>query len=120
MRLVEGESEREGRVEVCINKRWGTICYHGWSDEDATTVCRQLGYWEGILCSDSMFDQCLITSIIMKIQDTPTTILEMDINQYICNKSHALAQSSDCWIVPTEQTQTLSAIKIRTVEWFAA
>ena len=47
MRLVEGESETEGRVEVCINKRWGTVCYDGWSHEDATTVCRQLGYWEG-------------------------------------------------------------------------
>ena len=47
MRLVEGESETEGRVEVCINKKWGTICYDGWSNEDATTVCRQLGYWEG-------------------------------------------------------------------------
>ena len=49
VRLVEGESETEGRVEVCINKRWGTICRDTrWSDEDATTVCRQLGYWEGI------------------------------------------------------------------------
>ena len=49
VRLVEGESETEGRVEVCINKRWGTICRDArWSDEDAITVCRQLGYWEGI------------------------------------------------------------------------
>ena len=47
MRLVEGESEKEGRVEVCMNRRWGTVCRDGWSDEDATTLCRQLGYGEG-------------------------------------------------------------------------
>ena len=41
---MEGESETEGRVEVCINKRWGTVCSDMWSDNNAMTVCRQLGY----------------------------------------------------------------------------
>ena len=53
VRLVEGESEREGRVEVCINKRWGSICSDGWSNEDATTVCIQLGYWDGNFIANS-------------------------------------------------------------------
>ena len=76
MKLVEGEAETEGRVEVCINKRWGTICRDTrWSDEDATTVCRQLGYWEGISNSDSIFDECLITAVIM-------ILLKYRIHQY--------------------------------------
>lgn len=29
----------EGRVEVCINQAWGTVCETGFGAEDAGTVC---------------------------------------------------------------------------------
>ena len=44
LRLVGGSSENEGRVEICYDNQWGTICDNGWSSEDAKVVCRQLGF----------------------------------------------------------------------------
>ena len=43
VRLLEGSSSLEGRVEVCKNGAWGTVCDDGWGKTDATVVCRQLG-----------------------------------------------------------------------------
>ena len=39
-----GSNQYEGRVEVCINDQWGTVCDDGWSSVDATVICKQLGY----------------------------------------------------------------------------
>ena len=44
IRLVGGTENSEGRVEICINDQWGTVCDDGWSSIDAQVVCNQLGY----------------------------------------------------------------------------
>lgn len=46
LRLFGGQVETEGTIEVCQSGSWqgGTICDDSWDNNEATVVCRQLGF----------------------------------------------------------------------------
>ena len=44
LRLQGGANNRTGRLEICNNNMWGTICDDLFGTPDATVACRQLGF----------------------------------------------------------------------------
>ncbi len=38
------DSVRDGRVEMCLSRVWGTVCSNQFSDADAEVVCSQIDF----------------------------------------------------------------------------
>lgn len=49
VRLVNGSSVLEGRVEICINRVWGTVCSEAFTVDEARVTCHSLGMISGDL-----------------------------------------------------------------------
>ena len=41
---LQGGTTTQGRVEICNNNIWGTVCDDLWGTVDAQVACRQLGF----------------------------------------------------------------------------
>ena len=51
VRLENGMKTTEGRVEVCFNGHWATVCSDEFTLMDGQVICNQLGF-EGIIMLD--------------------------------------------------------------------
>ena len=64
VRLQDGVSSSNGRVEFCQYRTWGTVCNEGWDDNDARVVCGQLGYSNPEGINDIPKTLCLLNTFI--------------------------------------------------------
>ena len=114
LRLAGGNVANEGRVEICLNNEWGTICDDNWSTSDANVVCSALGFSDS---SKFIFQDyiCLITNESVFAQmlwhlAVPTLVLETMTSCW--TMSAALGQSLPSW---TAILIPLSAVNMATM-----
>ena len=51
VRLSDGATARDGRVEVYVSGRWQSVCSNDWNLHDADVACRQLEYSYAVVAS---------------------------------------------------------------------
>ena len=47
VRLINGPNAWRGTLQIFYAGHWGTICDNAWDNNDASVVCRQLGFYNG-------------------------------------------------------------------------
>ena len=55
VRLVNGPTKYEGRVEVYYNGEWSTVCDDGWDLNDAQVVCNELDLGNAVVARHNAF-----------------------------------------------------------------
>ena len=79
------DSLATGRIELCYQGLWRTLCKNSWSREDAAVACNQLGFSKaGKSCSTlwriSTYYSCIQTGAINGSADFRTTVGLMPIS----------------------------------------
>ena len=88
VRLVGGTFVAEGRLEVCTNGIWGSVCGTGFNTIDAYVVCKELGlglsgnfkYHDIVLFKDTpiISEPVFNTSSFFGDGDTPISFSEVN------------------------------------------
>ncbi|XP_069016847.1 lysyl oxidase homolog 3B isoform X2 [Embiotoca jacksoni] len=87
IRIVAGRNSYEGRVEVRVGSKWGTVCSTGWTTKEAMVVCRQLGlgYSMHAITETWYWDSSNVTEMVMS--GVKCTGSEMSLSQCQRHKS---------------------------------
>ena len=93
---LQGGTNTSGRVEICNNGAWGTVCDNLWSDFDARVACFQLGL------PNSRKAFAIVNSVLMyvrrlKYTETPDAYA----NKWVWQHSKQSSYSKICIVVTT-------------------
>ncbi|XP_063969960.1 uncharacterized protein LOC129282496 [Lytechinus pictus] len=90
IRLYGGSGSYEGRVEVRVDGRWGTVCNDTWDTQDASVLCRELDnrtairhdvmYGEGV--GPIFYSNVMCTGGEQRLQDCSKTDSSVDVCQH--------------------------------------
>ena len=122
MRLVDGGSELEGRVEICFGGIWGTICNSSHVgvefDELAAVVCRQLGFspWSKHKTSTLTPTLCDLYRIYTLMQMLMVNFLDQEQGLYFWTMFSVLDQNYCLLAALTQELTALSALIIMMLE----
>ena len=118
IRLVGGASPYKGRVEVCVEGCWGTVCgNYFFGASYASVVCRQLGF-QSLGKNSSCYDRFLLKSFFEQgLHQYSMHIMGKVQDQYGCSVLAAKEMSPHCLTVLTlaTATTTISTSTILTI-----
>ncbi|XP_064397387.1 neurotrypsin-like isoform X2 [Halichondria panicea] len=101
LRLVGGFNIRQGRVEVCQNKRWGTMCYN---QALAGHVCSQLGFPSQAAVSNVISTTSPQVSCTMDTNNRLSCGNITDSGLHVCARGLAVECPSFCETCPNSST----------------
>lgn len=54
VRLIGGQDDLQGTIQICIAGVWGSVCDDLWGTVDANVICNQLGHSPNSKCLNSI------------------------------------------------------------------
>ena len=97
LRLVNGATDMEGRVEICVNDTWTSICSNLWTTNDGNVACKQLGFSQlskPLLLNSFLVDHCLSSP---QMPSPIPVVLVLVLGSSTLEACSALAMSKD-WL----------------------
>ena len=102
LKLVDGRTDYEGRLQVELNGEWGTVCNRGWNLLNSKIVCQQMGlivdpnyYLFGTLFKEDPRESEPILMSEVDCDPLNTLIFEC---QFTPRKDHTCTHEDDVWL----------------------
>ncbi|XP_022102273.1 mucin-5B-like [Acanthaster planci] len=132
IKLVGSERSIEGKLIIEREGVWRTVCFDGWTHEDASTACRQLGYSKGSMitrANDGNFAAPAATPVLQapgcntshdrlancpnfQFQENLSCSTEVDISCYVDDFKGCYMNTPPSWI----DLEVLGSASARSIE----